>query len=440
MSTNSIIIIAAGQSTRMNSKTPKVLHKIAERPALAYVLETSVSSNPTKIILVTSPAMEDVRAFANQCCNSITHVIQENPLGTGDAVKVALPHLDNNGKTLILYGDCPFISSESITQLNQRPQDFTLVSFYTNEPNKYGRLITFDDDLLEIIEYTEASDEQKLITHCNSGIISIKNSYLKKLIPLIKNRNLKKEYYLTDIVKLAFHHDIKCNIFNVDESEVIGFNTREDLSKAEAMMQAKIKAKLMNNGVTIIQPETSYIAYDFKAGVDVVIYPNVFIGQNVILGDNVTIKSFTHLEGTNIADSAIIGPFARIRPETSIAENVKIGNFVEIKNSIIRKSTKINHLSYIGDTDVGQDTNIGAGSITCNFDGIKTKARTKIGNEVSIGSNVCLIAPIEIADKSFIAAGSVINENVAENDLAVARSKQINLKSGAEKLRKKKNL
>lgn len=435
MSSVSIVIIAAGQGTRMNSDLPKVLHLIAQRPALAYILETAKLANPGKIILVTSPSMDNVREFADTQCEGLIHAIQEKPLGTGDAVKASLPHLDKDGKTLILYADSPFITLENVKKVLQTKQEFTVIGFQSSSPNKYGRLITYDNDLLEIIEFTDSSDEQKLITHCNSGIICIKNTHLKKLIPLIKNKNYKKEFYLTDIIKIAFQNDIKCTIFDVEENEVIGFNTREELSKAENILQQRIKSKLMEQGVTIIQPETSYIAYDFEAGNDVTIYPNVFIDTKVKVGNGVNIRSFSHIEGAIIEDDVNIGPFARIRPSTHIAQNSKIGNFVEIKNSQIDHSTKINHLSYIGDSKIGYETNIGAGTITCNFDGIKTKSKTTIGNQVAIGSNVCLIAPLNIADRAFVAAGSVITHNVDEDDLAFGRAKQTTLAKKAKSLK-----
>ena len=437
MSTTSIIIIAAGVSSRMQSDLPKVLHPIAQRPALAYVLETALTINPDQIILVTAPSMENVRQFADEMSDKITHAIQEKALGTGDAVKSALSHLDDKGRTIILYGDAPFVSTETVTRINNIKQEFILVGFHTNRPNKYGRLITYDDDLLEIIEFEDASQEQRLITHCNSGIIAIKNQHLKKLVPLIKNHNVKREFYLTDIIKLAFQDDILCSVMDVNVEEVLGINTREDLSIAQEVMQRKIKNRLMNQGVTFINPESSYVAYDFEAGKDVTIYPNVFIGTKVKIGDNVSIHSFSHIEGATIDNNANIGPFARIRPTTHIARNAKIGNFVEIKNSQIDYSTKISHLSYIGDSKVGYETNIGAGSITCNFDGIHTKSKTEIGNQVAVGSNVCLIAPVTIADRAFIAAGSVITNNVEEDDLAFARAKQVNLAKKAKALRAK---
>ncbi|MCT4635211.1 MAG: bifunctional UDP-N-acetylglucosamine diphosphorylase/glucosamine-1-phosphate N-acetyltransferase GlmU [Rickettsiales bacterium] len=424
----SIIILAAGQSTRMNSKLPKVLHPIAERPALGYILDTATSSNPNQIILVTSPDMDEVRAFADNECSGIAHVIQEKPLGTANAVKHALPHLDSNGETIILYGDTPFVTSKTLSALKNKITSAAIVAFHCYTENRYGRLVTYEDDLLEIVEYNDATPEEKSVTLCNSGIYSIKNEHLHKFIPLIKNSNSKKEFYLTDIVKLISQKDITCSIIETSEKEVMGFNTREDLSKAQDIMQENIKSLLMNQGVSIINPKSSYIAYDFQAGKDVTIYPNVFIGRNVSIGDNVQIRSFSHLEGVKIGHNSSIGPFARIRPKTEIASDTRIGNFVEIKNSQINNNSKVNHLSYIGDSEIGQNCNIGAGTITCNFDGIKTKSKTTIGDQVCIGSNSALIAPITINNGAFIAAGSVVTEDVAEDELCIARAKQTAIK------------
>lgn len=438
MSTKTIVIIAAGLSTRMNSSLPKVMHSISGRPALGYILETANNSNPNKVILVTAPNMDNVRAYADSQYAGIIHAIQETPLGTGDAVKYALPHIDTKGDCIILYGDSPFVKTETIDKLYQKESDLVVVGFNTDQPNKYGRIVTFTQDVLEIVEFNDATDEEKSITLCNSGIYSIKNIHLHELIPLIKNHNAKKEFYLTDIVKLAVQKDISCTILEADEMEVMGFNTRAELSIAEDIMQENIKSALMNQGVSIINPKSSYIAYDFQAGKDVTIYPNVFIGNDVTVKNNVEIRSFSHLEGVNIHNNVVIGPFARVRPNTELADNVKIGNFVEIKNSTINDNSKINHLSYIGDTNMGNNCNIGAGTITCNFDGIKTKSKTNIGNNVSIGSNSSLIAPISIHNGSFIAAGSVITKDTAEDDLAIARAEQVNLTGKAKKLRNKK--
>ena len=423
---STIVILAAGLSTRMNSALPKVMHSIAQRPVLGYVLETAQQLNPAKIILVTSPVMNNVREFAEQEYPGIIHAIQEKPLGTGDAVKSALASIkEKDGFTIVMYGDTPFVSLETLNQISPN-NDLTLLGFNCNKPNKYGRLVIANDKLTRIVEFNDASDEEKKITLCNSGIIAISNQYLHELISLIQNNNAKNEYYLTDIVQIAVAKNLACKALNITENEVIGINTREDLALAEAIMQEKIKKTLMQQGVTIISPETSYIAYDFKAGQDVTIYPNVFIGSKVQLGNDVIIRSFSHIEGAQIADNVAIGPFARIRPNTIIASKAKIGNFVEIKNSHIDQNSKINHLSYIGDTEIGSNSNIGAGTITCNYDGISKKSKTIIGNKVSIGSNSCLIAPVTIADRAYIAAGSVITKNVAEDDLAFGRAKQVN--------------
>jgi bifunctional UDP-N-acetylglucosamine pyrophosphorylase / glucosamine-1-phosphate N-acetyltransferase len=424
-----IIILAAGNSSRMNSSLWKTLHQIAQRPILSYVIETAVKMNPSRIILVTAPNMDEVRDLANSEYDKIYHAIQKKAKGTADAVNAALEHVPNSGKSIIIYGDTPFITEKTLRHMANHSKDIALLGFYSSCDNQYGRLITYDENLLRIVEYLDATDEEKAINYCNSGIYIIKNSHLHKLLPLIKNNNSKKEFYLTDIIKIATQHDITCSILNIEEQEVMGINNRKELSIAEESMQERLKHNLMNHGVTFISPNTSYVSYDTIAESDVTIHPNVFIGKNVKLGKNVVIKSFCHIEGAIIQDNSIIGPFARIRPNTHIKENVKIGNFVEVKNSYISEHSKINHLSYIGDAEIGSSTNIGAGTITCNFDGIKTKSKTFIGHNVAVGANSCLVAPVNIADNAFIAAGSVITKNVEENDLAFARARQVNLKS-----------
>lgn len=432
-----IVILAAGRSTRMHSSIPKVMHLLAERPALGYVLDSAMEIKHKEIILVTAPDMEQIRSYASAECPEIIHVIQDEALGTANAVKYALPHIDDKGNTIILYGDVPFVSVETLKKLNKSDSDVAVAAFYTDNPNQYGRVITFNNDLIDIVEFIDANDEQKILNYCNSGIYSINNAHIHHLIHLIKNKNAKKEYYLTDIVQLAIQRDLVCTSLDIDEKEVLAFNTREELSILEEIVQQKIKSSLMKEGVTILLPQTSYIAHNFKAGKDVTIYPNVYIGKDVTVGDNVHIRSFSHIEGASIDNDVSIGPFARIRPNTEIAKKSKIGNFVEVKNSKIKENTKINHLSYIGDSEVGSETNIGAGTITCNFDGISKKSKTIIGNNVSIGSNSCLVAPIKIDDGAFIAAGSVVTKNADKDDLVFARIKQTNLAQGAIKLRNK---
>lgn len=431
----SVIILAAGLSTRMNSNLPKTLHKIAEKPVLGYILDSCKKATIDKIILLTSADMKEVREFASSENKDIIHATQIKQLGTADAVKSALHLLDKTGTTIIMCGDTPFVSSETLEKLKAQTADITLIGFHEFSDNKYGRLITYNDDLLSIVEFNDANEQERQISHCNAGIYAIKNEHLHHLIPLIKNDNSKGEYYLTDIVKLAVFNELSCKIIDVTSEEVIGINTREDLALAEEIMQKRIKTTLMNQGVTIINPESSYIAYDFKAGRDVTLYPNIFIGKNVSVADNVTIHSFSHLEGANIKSNVSIGPFARIRPTTQINENSRIGNFVEIKNSRIDRVSKINHLSYIGDSEIGSKTNIGAGTITCNYDGISKKSKTIIGNNVAVGSNCSLVAPLNIADGAFVAAGSVITKNIEADDLAIGRARQVNLAKKALSLK-----
>lgn len=430
-----MIILAAGKSTRMHSSISKVMHLIAEKPMLSYVLETANKAKADKVILVTSASMSQARELADKECPNILHAIQEELLGTGSAIMAALPLLDKTGRTVIMYGDTPFVTPETVNSILKTEADLLVVSFHDYHSNQYGRLITYNDDLLSIVEFADASNDEKEISHCNSGIYSVNNQYLHQLMPLIKNNNKQKEFYLTDIIKLAVAEDLSCKFFDVDEEEVLGINTREDLSYAQDIMQDQIKARLLNQGVSIINPGSSYISADFKAAIDVTIYPNVFIGANVSVGSNVNIYSFSHLEGVTIANNVNIGPFARIRPETKIADAVRIGNFVEIKNSQIDRASKICHLSYIGDTEIGSETNIGAGTITCNYDGISKKSKTKIGNKVSIGSNTSLIAPVTVADGAYVAAGSVITKDIEPDDLAIARARQINLSKKARDLR-----
>lgn len=422
----------------MNSSVSKVMHKIAERPALGYILETSKKIDASNIILVTSPSMGEVRKFAENQIPEVIHAIQENQLGTADAVRAALSYLPKTGRTIILYGDTPFVSEETLKAINKNNKDICLVGFNAKDANQYGRLITSGSNLLAIVEEKEATDEERKISLCNSGIYSIRNEILFSYLPLIKNENLKKEYYLTDIVKLTTDNNLENDFYLVMEDEVHGINDRKDLCVAQEIMQRKIKARLIESGVTIISPDTSYIAYDFIAGRDVTIYPNVFIGEKVRVGNGVIINSFSHLAGSTFNDNVLIGPFARTRPGTVLGNNSKIGNFVEVKNSKIEENTKINHLSYIGDAFIGSNSNIGAGTITCNFDGISKKSQTHIGSDVSVGSNSCLVAPIVIGDGAFIAAGSVITRNVSADELAFGRAKQVNLPEKAKELKNDK--
>ena len=423
----SIIILAAGRSTRINSAFPKVMHKIAERPILGYILEACKTAHVNKIILVTSKEMEEVRKFAEGEVDYINHAIQEAPLGTGDAVKAALEFLPENGRTIILYGDAPFVQVDTINKIKNSVNKLALVAFNAKDPTPYGRVIVKENKLSYIVESKDAQDEELDVKLCNSGIYSLDNQLLFEFLPKLNNANSKKEYYLTDIIKYVVEKGYSSELFYCLEEEALGINDRKELANAQNIMQIKLKNKLLAQGVSLIMPETIYVAYDFVAGKDVTIYPNVFIGKKVQVGDNVTIHSFSHLEGSSFKNNVSIGPFARTRPTTIVDEGSKIGNFVEIKNSVIKENSKINHLSYVGDAFVGSKTNIGAGTIVCNFDGISKKSQTHIGNNVSVGSNSCLVSPLIISDGAFVAAGSVITKNIADDEIAFGRARQVNM-------------
>lgn len=433
-----IIILAAGKGTRMKSSLPKVLHSVCGKPMIGHVLDTASYLKPTRIVTVLSEGMEGVS-------HAIEHIsevaIQKEQLGTADAVKPALEALKGfKGNILILYADTPLIEKITLNGMLEKLEeaDVVVLGFRPEDPAEYGRLIVNEaGELIKIVEYKDASPSERKNHLCNSGVIAAKSETLFKLIDKIDNNNAKGEYYLTDLISLAVADKKKCAFLEGYEEEVLGVNNRVQLSEAEYIFQQRLRYAAMIEGATLIDPETVYFSHDTKVGQDVVIHPNVTFGPGVWVDDRVEIKSFCHIEGAKISQGCIIGPFARIRPETIIQEGVHIGNFVEIKKSNIGKAAKIGHLTYIGDADVGEKTNIGAGTVTCNYDGYN-KYRTQIGKSVFVGSNSALVAPVKIGNGAFIGAGSTITKNIEENSLAVARNRQINKENWA-KNRKKKN-
>ena len=428
-----VIILAAGKGSRMKSSLPKVLHKVCGKAMISHVIDASVSLNPEKIITVLSPNMANVEAVAK---NKSQIAIQKQALGTADAIKPALELLqDFKGNILILYADTPLIEQSTLenmlTKLNE--SDVATLAFRPNDPAEYGRLIVNDSgDLESIIEYKDASQSQRNINLCNSGVIAAKSDILQTLTPQINNNNAKGEYYLTDIIELARANKNKCGFIEASEDEVLGVNNRVQLSEAESILQNRLRKLALLEGATLIDPKTTYLCHDTKLGKDVIIEPNVTFGANVCIKDNVTIKSFSHIEDATIEENCSIGPFARIRPKSKIGKNVKIGNFVEVKKSNINEAAKIGHLAYIGDSEIGEEVNIGAGVITCNYDG-KDKHKTQIGKASFIGSNSSLVAPVDIGENSFIGAGSTITKNVSSGSLSVARGKQITKENWTKK-------
>ncbi|MCH2037199.1 MAG: bifunctional UDP-N-acetylglucosamine diphosphorylase/glucosamine-1-phosphate N-acetyltransferase GlmU [Rickettsiales bacterium] len=446
-----VIILAAGMGTRMKSAQPKVMHAIANQPMIRRVVRTALELNASNIVTVIGPDMQpvadavDIELKDSTCTHHL--VVQHDRLGTGHAVRVALESFKQgipDGKVLVLYGDTPLIYSDTLIKMIQSFDQDTItgsvvLGFRPQDPGKYGRLVTGEGGLLNaIIEYKDASDEERQISLCNSGVMAFDAVTLTQTIDLIDNQNASSEYYLTDMVAILAGQGKQSAFIEASESEVMGINDKTQLAQAEAIVQDRLRTKAMLSGVTLVAPETIFLSEDTCFGVDVTIQPHVFIALGVTIGDGVTIKAFSHLEQTRIDKGASVGPYSRLRPGSVIGQNAGIGNFVEIKNSNIAQDAKIGHLSYIGDADIGSDTNIGAGTITCNYDGYQ-KHKTTIGSSAFIGSNSIFIAPVEIGNNTLTAAGSVITKNVPDDALAVSRSGQKIYANKAKEIQLKKN-
>lgn len=430
------VVLAAGQGTRMRSSLPKVLHPVAHRPMLLHVLRACELAQAQKTVVVVAPSMTEVEAAAapHRCA------IQSRPLGTGDAVKAAREELKGfQGDIAVLFGDTPLMTAETLRGMQARRREadawIAVAGFRPANPFGYGRLILdAQGRLLEIVEENDATPDQRAVTLCNGGAMLFDAKRLWPLLDRLGNANAKSEYYLTDCVALARKESASCVVAEIPAEEILGINTRVDLAQAESLMQAKLRRTAMLDGVSMQAPETVFLAADTVLGRDVAIGPHVVFGPGVTVGDNVEIRAFSHLEGAHIANGALIGPYARLRAGTSLAENAHIGNFVEIKNAAIGAGTKVNHLSYVGDATVGAGTNIGAGTITCNYDGFN-KHKTAIGSGASVGANTSLVAPVSVGDGAIVGAGSVITQNVPEDAIAIARGKQANLENRASRFR-----
>lgn len=425
------VILAAGNSSRMRSTTPKFFHTIAGKPVIRYIIETAHECNPKDIIVVTRDELKNNVNF-----NDITVTIQPNPLGTADAVRYALDALSSE-YTIIVCGDMPLISAEHLRNLANNSSENALIAMTLPlelQHMPYGRVVLNNGKFEKIVEYKNASDAEKSIALANTGVYKIKTELLKKYIPLIEKNTVSGEFYLTDIFK--FITDVEV-IQSQDYEAFHGINTMQDLAKAEAFVQSKLRQQFMANGVKLIAPETVYFSHDTIIENDVVIEPNVIIGNNVKIGAGSRIYAFSHIQDCIIAQNVEIGPFARIRGNSRFADGSAIGNFVEVKGSEFGMKTKAKHLTYIGDTTIGEHTNIGAGTITCNYDGVK-KHKTTVGDNVFVGSNTTLISPITVNDGAIIGAGSTITEDIPANTLAIARKRQTNYPNGAEKVWNKK--
>ena len=421
------IILSAGKGSRMLSNIPKPLHLISGKSMLQWVIDANKLAGIKKSVAVVSEDFHNSDSFNH----NISTVIQKKPVGTGDAVKKALPLLNNfEGIVLVCFADTPFISSKTLKKILKAFADGTklvITGFKKKDANEYGKIIFSNQKQpYEILEHKDVKRKKIDSDFCNGGIMGIHSSALKYLSKIKKNPT-SKEYYLTDIVKILNRENKKISYLEINEKEILGVNTQLDLSIAESIAQNLFRKKAMTNGVKLVDPNSVFINHDTKFGKDVIIHPNVVFGDNVIIESYVEVKSFSHIEECKIKNGAIIGPFARIRGGTVVGKKSKIGNFVEIKKSDISENVKINHLSYVGDSEVGSSTNIGAGTITCNYDG-KNKHKTKIGNKSFIGSNSTIIAPIKIGNNVTMGAGSVFNKDIPDNNLSIGRAYQINKK------------
>ena len=421
------IILAAGKSTRMKSSRSKVLHPVGGRSMLAWTADLARFVGAAKIVCVVGEANQDVRAAAEALGLEIA--VQEPQLGTAHAVLAAKEALaDFNGDVAVLYADTPLIetaTAEQVFDSLSQGSDVTVLGFEPEEPGAYGRLITKGDELLAIVEAKEATPEQLAVRLCNSGVMAASRADMFAALDKVDNKNAKGEYYLTDIVEILRDMGKTARAVSASETEVMGVNSRPDLALAEAAFQNRMREWAMEAGVTLRDPATTYFSYDTQIENDADIGANVVFGPGVTVAKDAVIHPFCHLEGTKIGQGALIGPFARLRPGTEMAAGSKAGNFVETKKAKIGKGSKINHLSYIGDAQVGEGANIGAGTITCNYDGY-FKHQTIIGDGAFVGTNSSLVAPVKIGAGAYLGSGGVITKDVPADALAVARAQQVN--------------
>jgi bifunctional UDP-N-acetylglucosamine pyrophosphorylase/glucosamine-1-phosphate N-acetyltransferase len=435
------IILAAGKGTRMKSALHKVLHPIAGRPMLAHLTDSVAALGAERTVIVAGAGREQIEAFAAPLGLSV--VIQKEQLGTAHAVAQAeAALLGFEGDVLILYGDVPLVSSETmgrmIARLHQPDAPAVVVlGFRPSDALAYGRIIAEHGRILKMVEHKDASTEERAETLCNSGLMAVRSADLWRLLAQIGNDNAAREYYLPDIVMLANAEGGVSAVIETDPDEVAGVNSRAELAEVEALWQARRRQRAMADGASLVAPDTVWFAWDTKLGRDVTIGPNVVFGPGVSISDDVTVHAFCHIEGAQVASGAIIGPYARLRPGADIGADAHVGNFVEIKKARLGQGAKANHLTYIGDAEVGARTNIGAGTITCNYDGYG-KYLTRIGANAFIGSNSALVAPVTIGDGAIVAAGSVVTREVPNDALAVARGTQDNREGWAARFRDSK--
>lgn len=439
-----VVVLAAGQGTRMKSTRPKVMHRIAGRTMLDHVLDAVDGLEPERVVVVIAPDMPAVaEALASRPGNAMRTAIQDRQLGTGHAVACAKAALagyhgpKGTGDVLVVFGDTPLLTPATLSALCARRRvakapDLLGLAFKPGDPAQYGRFVLDKKgQVLRIVEHADASPAERSIDVCNAGVLLGNGPVLFSLIERLGTDNAKGEYYLTDLFALATAAGHRTGVGEADPAEVLGINSRAELAGAEAILQNRLRVAAMAAGVTLVDPATVWLSADTRLGRDVIVQPNVFFGPGVVVGDDVDIRAFCHLEGATVEAGAVIGPYARLRPGTVVGAGARIGNFVETKNTVLGPGAKANHLTYLGDARVGAKANVGAGTITCNYDGFG-KYETNIGEGAFIGSNAALVAPVRIGKGAIVGAGSTITEDVAPDALAVGRGSQ-QARTGAAK-------
>jgi bifunctional UDP-N-acetylglucosamine pyrophosphorylase/glucosamine-1-phosphate N-acetyltransferase len=432
------VILAAGLGTRMKSAKPKVLHAVAGLPILGHVIAAIRGAGVERVVVVSAPNMEALRGYASSL--GAENAIQDKPLGTGHAALAARSVLGSfDGTLIVTYGDMPIVTSATfLASFEAQTRAGMAIVAFESSNKAYGRVLLRSDGLLDrIVEARDANEAERQVTLCNAGILASDAKSFFRWAGAVKDDNVQKEYYLTDVPSIARADGIGCAVVTVEEAETMGVNSRAELAEAEAAMQRRLRARALANGVGMTAPETVFLSHDTVLEADVHVGPYVVFGPGVHVESGAEIRSHSHLEGAHVGPGALIGPYARLRPGAQIEEDVHIGNFVEVKNARIEKGAKANHLTYLGDARVGPGANIGAGTITCNYDGFD-KHHTDIGAGAFIGSNSALVAPVTIADGTYVGAGSVITKATAKDSLAVTRAEQKEIPGWAEKFRVRK--
>ena len=436
-----VVILAAGQGTRMRSDTHKVLHPIASQPLLLHLLDRVDGLGASKRVVVVGKGRDQVERTLSERDVAVAHQAEQK--GTGHAVLQAKDSLSGyDGAVLVLYGDTPFVEPATLARMLERLNGadgpgIVVLASKPADPGAYGRIILGEGDrIAKMVEYRDATPEEREVRLCNSGMMAIRAPDLLRWLGQVKNDNAAGEYYLPDVVNIAASEGREAVVIEGDPYETAGVNSRAELAHLELEWQRRRREQVLDEGATLIDPESVWFAYDTKLGRDVTVEPHVVFGPGVEVADGATIKAFSHIEGAIIGTRASIGPFARIRPGTTLGERSKVGNFVELKNAKVAASAKVNHLSYVGDAEIGSGANIGAGTITCNYDGFG-KYRTVIGEGAFIGSNTALVAPVTIGDGAIVGAGSVITSDVDPDSLAVERSEQKGVAGWARRFRER---